>query len=144
MKAEQEAKEYSDHVREVSDAGGARLSQTESDTNRWIKERVAEAQRAAEDAVKRERHAAEADAREQQQQVQDEVGEEIEEAQGEAEAAQETADELVGDATEKMAEARQLAQEAAEAAQAGPRKPTAKRRSWPSRPISRRARPTPR
>ena len=118
VEAEQEAKEYSDHVREVSAAGRARLSQTESDTNRWIKERVAEAQRAADDAVKRERQAAEADAREQQQQVQDEVDDEIEEAQGEAEAARETADELVEDATEKMAEARQLAQEAAEAAQA--------------------------
>ena len=94
------------------------MSQTERDTGRWVKERVAEAQKAADESVERERRAAEEDAEEQQEEVRSEVGDEIEEAQGEADAAQETADELVEDATEKMAEARRLAQEAAEAAQA--------------------------
>ena len=118
VEAEQEAQECADQARKVSADGRARVTAVERDTAKWVKERVAEAQKAADESVKQERQAAEADAEEQRQETQAEVAGEIEEAEGEAEAAQQEAEERVEDATEKMAEARQLAQEATDAAQA--------------------------
>ena len=38
------------------------MAETKRDTTQWVKERVAEAQKAADEAVKRERRAAEGDA----------------------------------------------------------------------------------
>ena len=118
VEAEEDANHRADHAQQVSESGRARVVETEQETGRWVKDRVAEAQKAADEAVRRERQAAEADAEERQVQVQAEVDDEIEEAEGEAEAAQEEADELVADAAAKLAEARQLAEEAANAARA--------------------------
>ena len=118
LEAQQEAQERADHAKKVSAEGRARVTAVERDTAKWVKQRVAEAQKAADEAVKQERQAAEADAEEERQETQDEVAGEIEEAEDEAQAAQHEADERVEDATEKMAEARRLAQEAADAAQA--------------------------
>ena len=118
VEAEEDAKDRADHAQQVSESGRARLAETDKETGRWVKQRIAEAQKAADEAVERERQAAEADAEERQVQVQAEVDDEIEEAEGEAEAAKDEADELVADAAAKLAEARQLAEEAADAARA--------------------------
>ena len=87
VEAAQESKNCSEHARQVSERGRARVMEVERDTGRRLKQRVAEAQKAAEESVARERQAAEADAEEEQQEVQDEVDEEIEDAQREAEEA---------------------------------------------------------
>jgi hypothetical protein len=116
VEAAQESKDCSDKARQVSEQGRARVKEVERETGQDIKQRVAEAQKAADESVLRERQAAEADAEQQQQEVSAEVGEEIEDAQGEAEAAHEHAEELVEEATDRLAEARRLADEAADAA----------------------------
>ena len=59
-----------------------------------VKQRIADAQKAAEALVERERHAAEADAEEQRQQVQAEVDQEVQEAQADAEDCRQRAEEL--------------------------------------------------
>ena len=118
LEAAEESKELSDRARQVSEQGRARKQEVDRETNRWLKRQIAEAQRAADEMVKREREAAEAEAEEQQQEVYAEVDEEIEEARSEAEAAQERAEGLVEEATERLAEARRLADEGAAAARA--------------------------
>ena len=92
------------------------MSEVKSEPSQDVKQRVVEAHKAADEAVQRERQAAEADAAEQRREVQGEVEDEIEDAQGDAEAAQQRAEELVEEATEKLLEARRLADEGAEAA----------------------------
>ena len=57
----------------MSADGRARVTADERDTAEWVKQRVAEAQKAADESVKQERQAAEADAEEQRQQTQAEV-----------------------------------------------------------------------
>ena len=116
--AGRESEERADYARQVSERGRARRAEVQQETSRWIKQRVAEAQKAADEMVKRERQAAEEEAQEEREQVNAEIAEEIEDAQGEAEEAQGRAEALVEDATAKLAEARQLAEEAAEAARA--------------------------
>jgi colicin import membrane protein len=116
--AARESKERSEHVRQVSERGRARVAEVDGETSRWIKQRVAEAQKAADELVERERQGAEEDAQGERQEVYAEVEEETEYAQLEAEEARGRAEALVGDATSKLAEARQLAEEAAEAARA--------------------------
>jgi Rho termination factor, N-terminal domain len=116
VEAARESKALADHAREVSDRGHARIKDVERETSRETKQRVAEAQKAAEEFVKREREAAEADAEEQVLEVEEEVETEIAEAESNAEAAQRRAEDLVEDATEALAEARRLADEAAQAA----------------------------
>jgi DNA repair exonuclease SbcCD ATPase subunit len=118
VEAAQESKQRSEHARAVSEHGRARVKEVERETSRRVKQRIADAQKAAEAAVDRERLAADADAEEHQQQVKAQVAEEIQEAQREAETCRQRAEELVEDATEKLAEARRLADEAAEAARA--------------------------
>jgi len=109
IEAARESKALADHVRQVSDRGHDRVKEVEQETSRQVKQRVAEAQRAADEFVKRERQAAEADAEEQLQEVQDEVDDEIDDAQLDAEASRRRAEELVEEATEALAEARRLA-----------------------------------
>jgi Rho termination factor, N-terminal domain len=118
VEAARESKDLAEHARQVSESGRARLRDVERETSRDVKQRVAEAQKAADEFVKQERQAAEADAEQRRQEVQEEVDDDVEEAQGEAEASQQRAEELVEDAAEKLAEARRLADEAAEAARA--------------------------
>ena len=86
----------------MSEWGEARIQESERGT-RDVKQRIAEAEKAAQEFVKRERQAAEADAEEQRQEVREEVEIEIEEAEGDAEASQRRAEELVEDATEALA-----------------------------------------
>ena len=102
----------------MSERGRARINDVDRETAREVKRRVADAQKAADEFVRRERQAAEDEAEEQRQEIAEEVDNEIEEAQRDAEAAQQRAEELVEDATEKLAEARRLADEAAEVASA--------------------------
>jgi colicin import membrane protein len=118
IEAARESKERSEHAREVTERGRARLAEVDRETSRHVKQRTAEAQKAADDWVQGERQAAEADAEEQQEEVQAEVDEEIEDAQSDADEARERAEELVEEATERLAEARRLADEGAEAARA--------------------------
>jgi hypothetical protein len=118
VEAARESKDLSEHARQVSERGRARVREVDRETSRRVKLRVAEAQKAADELVKSERHAAEADAEKQRQEVQEEVDNEVEDAQRDAEASQQRAEELVEDATEKLAVARRLADEAAEAARA--------------------------
>lgn len=118
IEAGQEAEERAESAREASDRGRARLAEIRDETTRQIKGRVAEAEKAANEMVKRERQAAEEDAREERDQVKAEVEEEIEEAELEADEARERAEALLEHAAGRMAEARQLAEEAAEAARA--------------------------
>lgn len=116
--AAHESKDRSEHARDVSEHGRARLRDADRETNRMVKQRIADAQKAAEALVERERRAAEADAEEQRGQVQAEVDKEVMAAQDDAEACRQRAEELIEDATEKLAQARRLADEAAEAARA--------------------------
>ena len=116
--AGREAKESSEYVRQVSERGCARAAEVDRETSRSIKQRIAEAQKAADQLVERERQDAEEEAEEERQEVYAEVEEETEQAQLEAEEAQGRAEALVGDATSKLAEARRLAEEAAEVARA--------------------------
>jgi colicin import membrane protein len=118
VEASEEARERSEEAREVSESGHAHLADLQRATERQVKQRVAEAQKAADEAVRREREEAEADAEEELQEAQAEIDEQVQEAEHEAEEAQERADELIAEATEKLAEARQLAGEATEAARA--------------------------
>ena len=118
VEAAEDAKERSDHARKVSERGRARITEVERETSRWVKQRIAEAQKAADEAVERARREAEAEAQEERQETVAEVDEEIENAQEDAEEAQGRAQELVDEATERLAEARRLANEAAEAARA--------------------------
>ncbi len=94
------------------------MTDVERETSRQIKRRTAEAQKRADEFVKRERQAAEADAEEQRREVQAEVDDELEEAREEAEASQQEAAELVEEAIEAQAEAKRLADEAVAAARA--------------------------
>src|SRR5215217_6527796 len=118
VEAARESKAGADRARAVSDRGRARLKEVDRETSREVKQRVAEAQKAADEFVRRERQAAEADAEEQRAEVEEEVENEIAEAESDAEASQQRAEELVEDATQALAEARRLADEAAEAARA--------------------------
>jgi DNA repair exonuclease SbcCD ATPase subunit len=118
VEASRESKALADRARRVSEAGRARVKEIERDTNREVKQRIEEAQKAADDLVRRERAAAEADAEEQLQEVEDDVENEIAEAEADAEESQRRAEDLVEDAAEALAEARRLADEAAEAAHA--------------------------
>jgi hypothetical protein len=116
VEAARESKALAERAQAVSDRGRGRLSEVDRETNLQVKQRVTEAQKAAEEFVRRERQAAEADAEEQREEVAEEVGDEIAEAESEAEESQRRAEELVEDATQALAEARRLADEAAEAA----------------------------
>ncbi len=118
VEAARESNARSDHARQVIERGRARVKEVERDTSRYVKQRLAEAQKAAAESVERERRAAEAEAEEQQGEVRAQVSAEIEAAQRDAEDCQQRAGELVEDATEKLAEARRLADEAASAARA--------------------------
>jgi DNA repair exonuclease SbcCD ATPase subunit len=114
--AAHESKDRSEHARDVSEHGRARVRDADRKTTRTVKQRMTDAQKAAQALVERERRAAEADAEEQRRQVQAEVDEEVQAAQADAEEGRQRAEELIEDATEKLAEARRLADEAAEAA----------------------------
>ena len=116
VEAARRSKELADRAREVSEQGRARVKGVDQEMTRQVRQRVAEAQKSAEEFVTRERQAAEAEAEEQRQEVEEEVEGEIAEAESEAEASQQRAEELVEDATEALAEARRLADEAAQAA----------------------------
>jgi hypothetical protein len=116
VEAARESKALADRARAVSEHGRARLKQVDLETSRQVNERVADAQKAAEEFVRRERQDAEADAEEQREEVAEEVEDDIAEAESDAEASQRRAEELVEDATEALVEARRLADEAAEAA----------------------------
>jgi colicin import membrane protein len=118
VEAARESKDRSDHARQVSEHGRALVADVARETARRVKQRIAEAQKAADETVERERQAAEADAEEERQEVRAEVADEVEEAQREAEASRERAEDLVEEAAERLAEARRLADEASEAARA--------------------------
>jgi colicin import membrane protein len=118
VEAAREAKGLAEIALQVSERGRARINEVERETSREVKQRVAEAERAAAELIRGEREAAEADAEDELREVEEEVEDEIAEATGEAEASQQRAEELVEDATEALAEARQLAEEAADAARA--------------------------
>jgi hypothetical protein len=116
VQAAREAAARSDEARQVTQRGRLRLREVERETSRYVKQRVAEAQKAADEMVRRERQAAEADAKERHREAQAEVDAEAEDAQSRAATSHAHAEELVEDATEKLAEARRLADEAASAA----------------------------
>jgi DNA repair exonuclease SbcCD ATPase subunit len=116
--AAQDSKSQAEKVKKVSERGHTRLREVERETERQIKQRIAEAQRTAEEFVRVERQAAEAEAEEQRREAQEEVENEIADAHDDAEEARHAAEELVADASEKLVEARRIADEAARAARA--------------------------
>jgi chromosome segregation ATPase len=116
LDAAREAKARSDYARDVSERGQARLKECERQLTREVKQRLADAQREADEAVRHEQQAAAADAHERQLALKAEVDDENENAQQEAEQSQQRAEELVEDANEKLTQARRLADEAAAAA----------------------------
>ena len=73
VQAAQDARDRAEHTRTVSERGRARLAEVRRETDRQIKQRIAEAQKAADEAVKREREEAEADAEKRRRQTQAEV-----------------------------------------------------------------------
>jgi chromosome segregation ATPase len=116
--AAQDAKADAERVKQISERGRTRLREIERHSDREVKQRVGEAQKAAEKFLRRERQAAEADAEEQQKKVAEEVEGEIADARRDAEQSRQDAEELVAEAADKLAEARRLAEEAAETARA--------------------------
>jgi colicin import membrane protein len=118
VQASQAARDRAENARKVSERGRARLTEVQRETERQVKQRVAEAQKAADEAVRREREQAEADAAERRQRAQAEVDGQLQDAEQEAGEAQARAEDIVAEATEKLAEARRLAGEATEAARA--------------------------
>ena len=58
IEAAQESKEASEHASQVSERGRARIAEVKRETAQAVKQRVAEAQEAADEAVARERQAA--------------------------------------------------------------------------------------
>src|ERR1700761_20984 len=66
--AAQDSKARSDHARDVSERGRARLRTVDRETERRVKQRVAEAQKSADEAVRRERLEAENAAEDERQQ----------------------------------------------------------------------------
>jgi hypothetical protein len=111
-----ESKALAEHAREVSEHGRARLAAVDVETSREVDHRLAEARRAAEEFVRREREEAESDAQERRTEVEVDVENEIAQAANEADASRQRAEALVEDAMQAMAEARRLTDEAAEAA----------------------------
>jgi hypothetical protein len=114
--AARESKALADRARAVSERGRARLKEVDLDMNRHVKQRVAAAQKEADELVRRERQDAEADAVERRQEVEEEFENELVEAESAAEESQQRAEELVEDAAQALTEARRLADEAAETA----------------------------
>ena len=55
LEAARESKDSSDHARQVSERGRARLQEVDRETSRRVKQRIAEAQKAADESVQRER-----------------------------------------------------------------------------------------
>jgi len=116
--AGREAKACAEKVIEISERGRRRLQEAGRQSDRDVKQRVAEAEKAAQEFVQRERRAAEADAEEHRREVAEEVENEIADAHSEAEEARQDAEELVAEASDKIADAKRLADEAAKAARA--------------------------
>jgi hypothetical protein len=114
--AAQDAKASAERAKQVSEEGRTRLREFERQADRDVARRVAEAQKTAEEFVRRERRAAETDAEEERREVADEFQSELEDAQSDAEDSRRRAEECVAEAVERIAEARQLADDAAEAA----------------------------
>jgi F0F1-type ATP synthase membrane subunit b/b' len=114
--AAQDSKSQADKVKEVGERGQARIREVERETDRQIKQRIDEAQKTADELVRRERQAAEAEAEERRREAQEEVENEIADAHDDAEESRHAAEELVADASEKLVHARRLADEAANAA----------------------------
>ena len=73
VEAARESKARADRVRQVSEQGRARIKEVERETGREVKQRVAEAEKAAAELVKREREAAEADAEDERMEIEEEV-----------------------------------------------------------------------
>jgi colicin import membrane protein len=116
VEAARESKALADRARAVSEHGRAQIKQVERETDRQVNQRVAEAQKAAEELVRRERAAAEADANQRRAEVAEEVENDIYEAESEAEESQHWAEELLEEATRELAESTRLADDAAQAA----------------------------
>ena len=116
VEAARASKALADRARAVSERSRARLKEVDLETSRHVKQRVAEAQKEAEELVRRERQDAEADANERREEVEEEVKNEMSDTEGAAEESRQRAEELVEDAAQALAEARRLADEAAEAA----------------------------
>jgi hypothetical protein len=116
VEAARESKALADQARAVNARGRARLKDIDRETSRQVKQRVAEAQKAAEEFMRRERQDAEADAKERREEVEEEVDNEMAEAENAAEESRRRAEEFVEDAAQALAEAKRLADEAAEAA----------------------------
>jgi chromosome segregation ATPase len=116
LEAARESKALADRAGAVSERGRARLKDVDLETSRHVKQRVGEAQKEAEELVRRERQDAEADAKERREEVEEEVENEVAEAEMAADESRRRAEELVEDAAQALAEARRLADEAAEAA----------------------------
>jgi len=114
--AAQEAKERSDYALDVTQRGRAHVKEVNRNTLRVREQRIQQAEREAEELVRRERLAAEEDAERQRRGAYEEVEAETKDAQRAAEEAKERAEGLVGQAREAMQEAKRLADEAAEAA----------------------------
>ena len=118
VEAAEDAKERSDHARKVSERGRARITEVERETSRWVKQRIAEAQKAADEAVERARREAEAEAQEERQETVAEVDQEAaeaaraaaEEAQRQAQELADEAEQQAGDAEAQVAAAEQLRQ----------------------------------
>lgn len=116
LQAARESKELAERARQVSEQARARMRETERETSRAVRQRIAAAQKEADESVKYERREAEEEAAAELEEVRAEVDEEVEYAEHDAEEAQRRAEESVADATEKLATAKRLADEAADAA----------------------------
>lgn len=116
IQAADESRERSGHAEQVSARGRARIAEVERETERHMRQRIAAAEKAAQELVERERRKAEEEAESHRSEVRAEVEEEVVEARREAEDHQRRAEELVADANEKLAIARRHSEEATDAA----------------------------
>lgn len=143
VQAAQESRDRADHASQVSEHGRTRVKEIERETSRRVKQRIAEAQKSADEWVKHELQAAESDAAERQQEVRAEVDQEVEEAQREAETCQQRAEELVETRRRSWLRPGRSPTRPLRPHTLPPRRPTVRRSSSLTKPRSKPATPKP-
>jgi len=118
LEAARSSKVSSERVKELAENNRAWLTDLKREVNDRVKQRVAEARRAADEQVERERAAAQSEADEELEAAQAQTNGELEAAKRDAESAERRAKALQAESRERLAEARQLSDEAVQAARA--------------------------
>jgi colicin import membrane protein len=118
LEAARWSEESSARAKELAESNRAWLTDLKREIDDRVKQRVAEARRAADEQVEQERAAAQREADQELEAAQAQSNGELEAAERDAEEKQQRAEDLEAEARERFAEAQQLADEAVQAARA--------------------------